>query len=224
MDETPKIGAILPALNVEAHLGPLLANIGRAAPGVTALVIDDGCTDRTAGGAELIVHPRNMGKGAALLTGFAWAVENGYDWVFTMDADGQHLPAEMPNFLRAAENGKLDVVIGTRMQDNDDMPWLRRMTNIFTSAVISRLCGTRIPDTQNGYRLLRVSYLDGLVLKTRNYDMESEILVRLARRGARLGSVPVSTIYGEQQSSINPVRDTVRFFRLVAALVFDRDG
>jgi hypothetical protein len=102
------------------------------------------------------------------------------------------------------------------------MPWLRRATNVFTSSVVSRLAGCRIPDSQSGYRLFRVARLGGLRLRTSRYDTESEVLVRLARAGCRIGSVPVATVYGEQRSAIRPLRDTLRFFRLVALLLRDR--
>jgi hypothetical protein len=102
------------------------------------------------------------------------------------------------------------------------MPWLRKRTNEFTSWVVSRLAGTEIPDSQNGYRLFRAPCLEGLELRTTRYDTESEILVRLARRGYRIGSVPVSTIYGEEKSSIHPLVDTGRFFRLVTTLLLSR--
>jgi hypothetical protein len=96
----------------------------------------------------------------------------------------------------------------------EGMPWIREQTNRFTSWVVSRLCGCRIPDSQNGYRLFRVAALDGLQVAADRYDFESEILVRLARRGARIGSVPTATVYGDEVSAIHPVRDTIRFFRL----------
>lgn len=217
-------GVILPAYNVAGPLPAVIAAVGDCDPGLRILVVDDGSADATAtvaaaAGAMVIRHPQNRGKGAALATGFAWAVAEGLDWVYTMDADGQHVPSEMVAFRREADRGGFDVVVGDRMQRTGSMPWLRKATNAFTSAVISRLAGTRIPDSQNGYRLLRVALLDGLELRTERYDTESEILVRLARRGARIGSVAVTTIYGDEKSSINPVVDTIRFFRLVAVLL-----
>ena len=104
------------------------------------------------------------------------------------------------------------------MDRTADMPWLRKATNRFTSAVVSRLAGVRIPDSQNGYRLFRVEVLRNLRLTSSRYDLESEILVRLARRGARIGSTPTATVYGDERSAIHPWRDTVRFFRLVRRL------
>jgi glycosyltransferase involved in cell wall biosynthesis len=194
---------------------------------VRILVVDDGSSDGTAdvargAGAEVLVHEVNKGKGGALATGNRWAVAQGLEWVYTMDADGQHLPTEMPSFLAAAAAGPYDVVVGNRMDATRDMPWIRKKTNEFTSWVVSRLAGVRIPDSQNGYRLFRVACLEGLELRTTRYDTESEVLVRLARRGYRIGSVPVSTIYGDEKSSINPFVDTGRFFRLVAILLASR--
>ena len=220
-------GAIIPALNGAAQLPALLDEIRRVQPGVALLVVDDGSTDGTAAvavahGAAVAVHPINRGKGAALATGFARALDLGWEWAWTLDADGQHLPAEMHRFLDAAADGGWDVVVGSRMDHPVGMPWIRRATNRFTSAVVSAIAGQRIPDSQCGYRLFRVTKLAGLRLVTSRYDTESEILVRLARRGCRIGAAPVSSVYGTERSAIRPLRDTVRFFRLVALLLRDR--
>lgn len=222
------VGVILPALDAAAHLPELLAQIRERQPEFRLLVVDDGSRDATAAaaaaaGAEVIRHDRNRGKGAALATGFAWALDTACDWVYTMDADGQHLPAEMSRFLQAATAEGWDVVVGTRMDAVAGMPLIRRATNVFTSAVVSRLAGCRISDSQSGFRLFRTPRLAGLRLSTSRYDTESEVLVRLARRGCRIGSVPITTVYGDQRSAIRPLRDTVRFFQLVARLLRDRD-
>lgn len=214
-----RIGIVIPALDAARHLGPLLTEIRERHPRLRVLVVDDGSSDGTADrarghGAEVLVHAVNRGKGEALLSGFGWAVREGLDWVVTMDADGQHRPTDLDGFLALAARGDVDVVVGDRMADVADMPWLRLQTNRFTSAVVSRLAGTRIPDSQNGYRMFRTALLPDLRLTTTNYDMESEILVRLARRGARIAAVPTATVYGDETSSIHPFRDTIRFFRL----------
>jgi GT2 family glycosyltransferase len=150
----------------------------------------------------------------ALRTGFEAAVGAGTEAVITMDSDGQHLASEAGRFVDAWEEGA-DVVVGDRMADNDNMPWLRKRTNEFTSWVISRVAGARIPDSQNGYRLFDAEVLRSVKLESRRYDMESEILIRAARQGYRIASVPISTIYHDEESSINPFVDTFRFFRLV---------
>ncbi len=220
--------AILPALDAARFLGPLLDEIHDRHPELRLLVVDDGSSDGTAEtarahGAEVLIHAVNRGKGAALMTGFAWAIEQGIDWVFTLDSDGQHLPSDMAGFLDRAAADDIDVIVGTRMDASEGMPWIRKATNRFTSAVVSSLAGCRIPDSQNGYRLFRVAVLKDLRITTARYDFESEILVRVARRGARVDSVPTATVYGDEVSSINPIRDTVRFFRLAWRLSRDRD-
>jgi len=222
-----RTGVILPAYNAARHLGAVIRDLQETSPALRILVVDDGSSDQTAetarqAGAELLVHPQNRGKGAALITGFGWAVDTDLEWVYTMDADGQHLPAEMTGFWDAAQRGPCDLVVGNRMDRTAAMPWLRKRTNEFTSWVISRLAGVRIPDSQNGYRLVRVACLRDLHLRTTRYDMESEMLVCLARRGCRIGSAPISTVYGDQDSSINPWIDTLRFFRLIASLLVRR--
>jgi glycosyltransferase involved in cell wall biosynthesis len=214
-----RIGAVIPALDAGRYLAALLDEIAERQPALCCVVVDDGSADDTAAvaaahGATVIVHPVNRGKGAALKSGFAYALAEGWDWVFTLDADGQHLPVELADFLAAAATGEWDVLVGDRMAAVEHMPRLRLMTNRFTSRVVSRLCGCRIPDSQNGYRLFRVAALAGVHVAADRYDFESEILVRLARRGARIGSVPTRTVYGDETSSIHPFRDTVRFFRL----------
>jgi glycosyltransferase involved in cell wall biosynthesis len=222
------VGVIIPVLNGAATLPTLLGEIRALHPEFALLVVDDGSTDGTAGAAraaraEVVSHPENRGKGAALATGFAQALERGWEWAYTLDADGQHLPSEMGRFLDVARRGGYDVVVGTRMTAPTGMPWVRKATNRFTSTVVSRLAGQRIPDSQCGFRLFRAASLRGLRLRTTRFDTESEILVRLARRGARIGEAPISIVYGEERSAIRPGRDTVRFFRLVALLLRDRE-
>ena len=101
------------------------------------------------------------------------------------------------------------------MHANDNMPWLRKRTNEFTSSVISRLAGQAIRDSQSGYRLLSTELLARIELESERYDLESEILIKAGRLGYPIQSVPITSVYGDQHSSIHPFVDTLRFLRLV---------
>jgi glycosyltransferase involved in cell wall biosynthesis len=217
----PAILVVLPAFNAARHLGSLLAELGPVAEGLGAelCVVDDGSIDETAeiarrAGVTVVAHELNRGKGEALKTGFAHALERRAGCVITMDADGQHAPAELSRFVEAWRAGA-KVVVGDRMAANTNMPWLRKRTNEFTSWVVGRLAGCRIPDSQNGYRLFDAEVLRSVGLESSRYDLESEILIKAGALGYRAHAVPVSTIYHDEESSIHPVVDTLRFVRLV---------
>jgi glycosyltransferase involved in cell wall biosynthesis len=216
---------VVPAYNAAAHVTEVLVEIQRIVPALRIIVVDDGSTDdtfRTASstGVQVIQHPVNIGKGAALSTGFKRAVHMGMTYVVTLDADGQHNPQEIPNFARRIAETGADIVVGNRLGALGKMPWLRRATNWLTSKVVSALAGQRIPDSQNGYRMISANVIQSVDLEMARYEAESEILIKAGRKGFRIESVPVETIYGEEVSAIHPVVDTARFFRLVYKALF----
>jgi hypothetical protein len=140
-------------------------------------------------------------------------------YVILLDGDGQHVPEEIPDFLAAANDSRAPLVIGNRMSDLRAMPFVRKCTNRYMSWQISQLCGQRIPDTQCGYRMLRADLLPALVdARSNNYDFETEMLFLASRAGHRIAPVSVATVYGDEKSKINPLRDTVRFFQLLRRL------
>jgi glycosyltransferase involved in cell wall biosynthesis len=216
-----EFGALIPAYNESGHIGDVIRRVSEQLPLANILVIDDGSSDGTADsareqGVEVVINQVNLGKGATLLKGFGlFSQRVGIEAIFTLDADGQHDPEEIPSFIEAYNRHKADIVIGSRMDDISGMPPLRKFTNKFTSAVISLRAGVRIADSQSGYRLQRISMLNKLVLVTKNFDLESEMLIKAARMGAVIVSVPIETIYGEEKSKINPFLDTWRFLKLV---------
>jgi len=211
------ICAIIPCYN-EAHT---IARIVRSVQLHVGhvFVVDDCSSDNTAehareAGATVIRHPRNMGKGVALKSGFAAAGH--FRAALTLDGDGQHDSTEIPLFLDAFELGSCDIVLGNRMNDTRTMPFLRRYTNRFTSWAISRMVGVPIRDTQCGFRLLSLDFWRAVRLDSSRFDLESEILIKAARCGARIREVEIRTIYfGTGVSKINPVTDTLRFFHLL---------
>jgi len=133
-----------------------------------------------------------------------------------MDGDGQHLPEEIPYFTRLAKYSNSSILIGNRMLKRKDMPLLRVFTNRFMSWFISSLAGQKIPDTQCGFRLIKKDVLNKINLRTRKYETESEIIIKAARLGFKVESVPIKTIYKGEKSQINPIIDTLRFIRFIA--------
>ncbi len=184
------------------------------------LVVDDGSEDRTAdraeeAGAVVIRHKQNMGKGAALQTALQYAGKKGFDFVVTLDADGQHSPADIPAFVEKHRNGNYDVIVGSRMSDVQNMPWIRRMTNRFMSWLLSRKMGQLVPDTQCGYRLYSKKAFPYLSSVSGRFAAESEALLHLADNGIKIGEVPIRALYGDEKSKIRPGRDTLRFFSML---------
>jgi membrane protein YqaA with SNARE-associated domain len=141
---------------------------------------------------------------------------SGAEFAVFLDADGQHDPAEIPAFVETARRAGAGIVVGTRMSDVAGMPRIRLWTNQFTSWVTGKLALQRVPDSQCGYRLVARSVVGDLRLETARFETETEMLIQAGRAGHRIASVPVPTIYvAGRQSRISPLRDTLRFFRLV---------
>jgi len=220
-----RTGAVIPAYNAERHLDGVITGVEKYLPASHIIVVDDGSADATAEvararGVVVLVHDPNQGKGAALDTGIRHAGNIGCAYAITLDADGQHNPDDIARFIdRWSETGA-DIIVGNRLEDTRDMPTDRKYTNYFTSWVVSQLAGTKIPDSQNGYRMISTSLFASLGVKARRYEAESELLIRAGREGARIDSVPVETIYADEVSSINKARDTYRFFRMVVKSFF----
>lgn len=216
----PKVCVLIPAYNEEKRVGAVVREVLEYCPDV--VVIDDGSPDDTdkvaaEAGATVLEHVHNQGKGAALQTGFDYARANGYDLALTLDADGQHAPSDIPAFLQAYERTHSPVLVGNRMGHVRDMPWNRRFVNRFMSDLLSRVMGQYVPDSQCGYRLYhRSAFPEGPYdAHSQRFAAESEILLRLALQGRKIGAVTIQTIYGDETSKVRPLADTLRFFRML---------
>jgi len=219
------LAAVIPAYNAAAHLAAVIARVAAHVPRNRIVVVDDGSGDQTRHVAEgegvvVVVHAENQGKGAAIRSGISRAGTLGVEYAILLDADGQHNPDEIPRFMAKAREADADMVVGNRLANPANMPWLRLATNRVTSAVVSLLARRRVPDSQNGYRLVRLEFFKRFPLTTSRYEIESEMIIRAGRAGGRIASVPVETIYGAETSFINPFVDTGRFLRMVARSVF----
>ncbi len=212
------VAAVIPAYLEEKHIDDVVRRTLKQLANV--VVVDDGSNDRTAeqaknAGADVIVHKQNRGKGESIKSGFRYWLEHGASYVVILDGDGQHLPEEIERFLAAAASGIGELLIGTRMNDVREMPFVRRAVNRYMSRKISRACGQDIPDTQCGFRMVHRSIIPSLLGGTERFDYETEMLILASRAGCRVASVPISTVYSDEVSSIHPVRDTLRFFKLM---------
>lgn len=211
--------AIIPAFKEAGRIGGVVRRVLDFLPDV--IVVDDGSGDNTASeaeaaGAVVLRHEVNKGKGAALATGLAHAKSKGFAWVITLDADGQHDPADIPVFVEAYVRTGIPVLVGNRMSRTESMPRIRRWTNRYMSNLLSREMGQFVPDTQCGYRLYRIDVLPFLATRSTRFAAESESLLHVAARGLSIGAVPIKVIYLEgRESHINPFRDTLRFFAML---------
>jgi glycosyltransferase involved in cell wall biosynthesis len=223
--------AIIPAYQDEKHIGDIVRRTRERLDQV--LVVDDGSSDQTAqrareAGAEVIAHDENRGKGEAIKTGLAYwlgaantspptagGLDREVTWVSLLDSDGQHLPEEIDRFLAAAGATQPTFLIGNRMNNLTGMPFIRRVVNRYMSRQISRLCGQEIPDTQCGFRMLNRQLVPELLGGGDRFDYDTEVLIIASRKGYRIESVPITTVYTDQVSKIRPLRDALRFLKLM---------
>jgi glycosyltransferase involved in cell wall biosynthesis len=206
--------ALIPAFN-EA---PYIANVVKGTqPHVEqVVVIDDGSGDGTAqvaqaAGATCLRSDTNCGKASALRTGIAFACAQDFTHAITLDGDGQHLPEDIPVMISVAKETGADLVIGARSFDRARMPRARYYSNTIGSRLASALVGCEIRDSQCGFRLFRLDKLRETKLRSRSYELEMEILIKMARSGCTIAHAPVHMVYddGQARSKMKPVRDTI---------------
>ncbi|HXV75111.1 MAG TPA: glycosyltransferase family 2 protein [Candidatus Polarisedimenticolaceae bacterium] len=193
------------------------------------LVVDDGSTDGTAAvsaaaGARVVRHPRNLGKGRALRTAFDDLFARGFDRVVTLDADGQHLPEEVPKLLGIAAGA--DLVIGSRDHLFGEMHPVRRMSNRCSSYLVSAVAGRPSPDVQSGFRLYSRRLIDAVGFPEPRFEAESAIVVRAVRGGFRVRSVPIALGFadGRVTSHYRPLIDSLRIAIAVARARMESAG
>ena len=209
-----KLIGLIPAYNAGDTVAQVVAGTLRQLPEV--VVVDDGSVDGTAkaareAGAFVISHPANMGKGAALRTGFEHALARGCDGILTLDADTQHDPDEIPKLIAKADETGAGITIGARLKDKEKIPPARYWTNMVGVTCISWRAKNRLEDSQSGFRIYRAEVLRGMKYTSSRFETETELLIRAGKRGFNIASVPVRTIYSEEilrKSHYRKVRDT----------------
>lgn len=207
------ICAVIPAHDEAPRIGEV---IRRTLEHLPALVVDDGSSDSTAevaraGGAEVIEQRPNQGKGAALRVGFRAALERGLEAVVTLDADGQHDPADLPALLAgrsAADTPEL--VVGQRVFHQ--MPLVRRASNELGTWLLSAALGRSIPDNQSGYRVIGRRLMGAMLESCEDgFAFEVEMIAVCLREGWPMAWVPIRTIYADERSHIRPLRHLREF-------------
>lgn len=203
-----KVAIVVPAYNEEKTVGDI---VHRAKKFGTVIVVDDASQDATAKtarreGATVVRHAANKGLGASLRDGFAKAFSLKADVIVTMDADGQHVPEEIPHLLNPIKEG-CDFVIGAR--NLEKYPFAKRFGNFFLNCATNFISGTSLRDTESGFRAIRSEALKKFHLGAERYEIAVEIIFEVGRNGLRMASVPVSSpLYVKGVS----VRDGVKNF------------
>ncbi len=218
----------LPVYNEVRHVDRVLNEVGQFSPEI--LVVDDGSSDGTAGvlaargDVHVVTHPENRGYGAALHSSFEFAIRNGYEFLVTIDCDGQHEPQRIPEFVRACRN--VDIVSGSRylkqFPGDSPPPAQRRWINQQVTAELNRRLGLRLTDAFCGFKAYRVSGLAKLNLTETGYAMPLELWVQATTAGLRIIERPVPLIYLDEKRSFGGVLDDATTRLQYYHLVLDR--
>ncbi|MEW6264802.1 MAG: glycosyltransferase family 2 protein [Thermodesulfobacteriota bacterium] len=220
---------IIPAYN---HADQILSVIEKALElGLTVIVVDDGSTDdtpaklREAQGIQLLTHDRNLGKGAALMTGLIAAAARA-DWAITVDADGQHDPAEAINLIASVPRGVRPIVLGRRLgMKAGKVPWTSRWGRRFSNFWVWVAGGPWLADSQSGFRMYPLPETLDLQPRSLRFQFEMEILILAAWRGLPVIEAPINVRYdlpGGRVSHFKPGLDFWRNTKTILPLIAKR--
>jgi len=223
-----QITCVIPCYNAGARVAPVVHSALGQVPRV--IVVDDGSDDACLDGLthpnlRIVRHPENRGKGHAILTGLREALADAATRaVILLDADGQHDPGVIPEFVARFEATGAGMVIGARVFDGGHVPLRSRFGNTVTAAVTRLLLGENLPDTQCGYRLLSRAFAEAVLRQVAGgrYETEMEMVVLALRGNHGIAAVPIRTIYEEGNASSHfrklsdSARIYARLFRAVA--------
>ena len=179
------------------------------------IVCDDGSSDNTVqkakdAGAHVLIHEKNLGKGAAMKTLFEYVKKNQADIIVTIDGDGQFLPEEIPQLIIPILEKKADIVIGYRFEDNEEMPSYRKFGNKMLDKMTNLATDLPFRDTQSGFRAYTKNAIEQIEFITNGFGADSEILVSASKKGLKIFERKVTVLYdtGSKTSTKNPVSHT----------------
>ncbi len=201
---------VIPAWNEAKYIGSVVEKTKKINPLV--LVVDDGSKDNTTSiakekGAIVISHKKNKGKGAAARTGCDYALQKGFDNIILMDADGQHLPKDIPRFIRMLN--KNDIVFGYR-ERNKNSPRILTLGNWGLTLISQILFGMKIKDTQSGYRAFSKKAYQQIRWNSNDYGMESEMIYKA--KGLAYAQIPIKRIYLDKNKGTSPIDGFFKIF------------
>lgn len=215
----------IPSYKAASTLDRFLSELLKKVSAEKIIVIDDASNDSTdlvcmKYGVSCLTHAVNMGKGAALRTGFNHLIGlKNAAWALTMDADGQHAIGDIDNFLHYINvNPAAAMCVGYREMHPGKMPFMRILSNRITSGIMSIYCRQPIRDSQCGYRIYSLSFISSLTIEYDRFEMESEVLLKAAARKLSIGFVPIQTLYLDGTSHISHFYDTIRWVKAVTSV------
>ncbi len=218
----PKIAILIPCYNEDNTISEVGDSIRRS--GYDYLIVNDGSTDKTSyllkiNSLKHIEYTHNKGKGYAIKYGAKYLITKGYGYIVVMDSDGQNDLKDIGSFYTALKlHPDAKIIIGNRFHNARTMPAVRYYTNRCMSWLISKLANKSISDTQCGMRLAHKDVFD-LETKSRNFEYESEQLIKAGRKGFKIISIPITCIYNKERvSKMRPIKDTIRFFKMIIKL------
>jgi glycosyltransferase involved in cell wall biosynthesis len=228
-DSTDHIWCVIPVFNNKDTVKSVARQCRRILPNV--VVVDDGSTDTDVAelfretGVPVLQHGENLGKGKAIMTGLRYVKERGGRYMITIDADGQHIPADLEKFIPLLQNDGPLIVVGCRKFGGEHVPRKSHFGRKLSNFWLRVEAGISIADCQSGFRSYPVKYLSQLKLKGSFYDFETEVLTKAAWAGLKFKSVEVDVHYPEPHhrvSSFRPFLDNLRISHMHVCLVFRR--
>ena len=215
-----KILVAIPTYNNESTISQVVREVLKN--GLDVLAINDGSTDKTPdelnkiSGTNIISVPTNRGKGNALREAFKWAIKNSYTHLISIDADGQHDPAEIPKFIKHLEGHENCLIIGSRDFSLAKVPVTSRLGRKCSNLAFYLVTGVSVTDTQSGFRAYPIKLLQ--ISDRDKYDFEMEMLLNAVMSGIRVKEIKISVIYSKEtkkSSNFKPVLDSVKIAKPV---------
>lgn len=216
-----KILAVVPTYNNESTISLIAQGVLKTE--LDLLVINDGSTDKTSNelnrlsGINIISIPQNRGKGHALREGFKWAIKNGYTHLISLDADGQHDPAEIPKFIKQLEDHEDCLIIGSRDFSSTKIPVASRFGRKCSNLIFRLVTGVSLTDTQSGFRAYPLKNITNLISNRDKYDFEMDMLLNAVLFGIEAKEIRISVQYSEETrrtSNFRPILDSVRIAKI----------